>query len=97
MTSLPSIPELLVRTKALAALDLVLSPEWEYRYYSFNAAWSPNEQMASMRNGSGDEWWLVFHADGWAALKGLDHESEAWSKKRDELSLRGNSGRGTVP
>ena len=86
MTSLPAIPELLRRTKALAALELILSPEWEYRYYSFNAAWSPSEQMASMRDGCGDEWWLVFHTDGWAALKGLAHESEAWSKDGDKLS-----------
>jgi hypothetical protein len=86
MTSLPAIPDLIHRAKALAALELILSPEWEYRYYSFNANWSPSEQMASMRDGSGDEWWLVFHADGWAALKGLAHESEAWSKDGDKLS-----------
>src|SRR5678816_1485060 len=86
MLSLPAIPDLLRRTKALAALDLILSPEWEYRYYSFNAAWSPSELMASMRDGCGDEWWLVFHAHGWAALKGLAHESEAWSKDGDKLS-----------
>ena len=86
MTSLPAIPELLRRTKALAALDLILSPDWEYRYYSFNAAWSPSEQMASMRDGCGDEWWLVFHTAGWAALKGRAHESKAWSKERDKLS-----------
>lgn len=86
MTSLPVIPELLRRTKALAALDLILSPEWEYRYYSFNTAWSASEQMASMRDGCGDEWWLVFHSDGWAALKGLAHESDAWSKAGDALS-----------
>ena len=87
MTSLPAISELRRRTKALAALDLILSPEWEYRYYSFNAAWSPSEQMASMRDGCGDEWWLVFHSNGWAALKGLAHESEAWSKEGDRLSV----------
>jgi hypothetical protein len=87
MTSLPAISELRRRTKALAALDLILSPEWEYRYYSFNAAWSASEQMASMRDGCGDEWWLVFHSDGWAALKGLAHESEAWSKEGDKLSV----------
>src|SRR5258708_19217805 len=80
------MPELLRRTKALAALELILSPEWEYRHYSFNAAWSPSEQMASMRDGCGDEWWLVFHSEGWAALKGLAHESEAWSKDGDKLS-----------
>lgn len=91
MVALPSIPKLIQQTKALAALDLILSPEWEYRYYSFNARWAADEQMASMRNGSGDEWWIVFHKAGWAALKGLDHESSAWSKGRDRLSAALNS------
>ncbi len=86
MILLPAIPDLLRRTKALAALDLILSPEWQDRYYSFNAAWSASEQMASMRNGCGDEWWLVFHSDGWAALKGLAHDSDAWSKGGNKLS-----------
>lgn len=39
-----------------------------------------------MRDGCGDEWWIVFHSDGWAALKGLGHESPAWSKHREKLS-----------
>jgi hypothetical protein len=86
MTPLPAIPELLRRAKALAALDLILSPEWEYRYYSFNSVWSLSEQMAGMRDGCGNEWWLVFHSDGWAALKGLAHESDAWSKAGDQIS-----------
>lgn len=86
MIELPPIQALIQRTKALAALDLILSPDWQGRYYSFNSAWSPSEQMASMRNGCGDEWWIVFHESGWAALKGLDHESEAWSKGRGLLS-----------
>jgi hypothetical protein len=86
MVQLPSIDELVRRTQALATLDLIMSPEWEYRYYSFNAKWSPQERMASMRNGCGDEWWIVFHNDGWAALKGVDHESEAWSDGGQELS-----------
>jgi hypothetical protein len=86
MTELPSIPDLVRRTKALAALDLIMSPEWDTRYYSFNSKWSPHEQMASMRNGCGDEWWIVFHSDGWAALKGLGHESTAWSKGQEKLS-----------
>jgi len=87
MTVLPSIPDLVRRTKTLAALDLILSPDWQYRYYSFNTAWSPSEQMASMRDGCGDEWWMVFNSNGCAALKGLAHESEAWSEGRESLSL----------
>ena len=55
-------------------LDAILSPDWQYRHYSFNSRWSAGEQMASMRNGSGDEWFLLFAPWG-AALKGFAHES----------------------
>lgn len=86
MIDLPDITALVRRTQALAALDLILSPEWESRYYSFNTAWAPGQQMASMRDGCGGEWWLLFHADGWAALKGLEPDSEAWAEGGVELS-----------
>jgi hypothetical protein len=39
-----------------------------------------------MRDGCGDEWWIVFHTNGWAAIKGLAHESKAWFKGRSNLS-----------
>ena len=87
MTSLPKPYDLVRRAKALAALDLILSPDWEYRHYSFNSVWSSSEQMASMRDGCGDEWWIIFSACGWAALKGLAHESQAWSKGGRALSM----------
>jgi hypothetical protein len=86
MTILPSIPDLIRRAKALAALDLIMSPEWDGRYYSFDSTWSESEQMASMRDGCGDEWQVVFHADGWAALKGLGHESPAYATGGVQLS-----------
>jgi hypothetical protein len=86
MITLPPIDEVMKRAQALAALDLILSPDWQYRYYSFNRQWSPDEKMASMRNGSGDEWWIVYRRSGWAALKGLDHNSDAWSEGGPELS-----------
>jgi len=70
---LPSIPELRRRTQSLAMLDAILCPEWEDRYYSFNSAWGPGEEMASMRNGSGDDWFLLLDHAG-AALKGFAHE-----------------------
>jgi hypothetical protein len=59
---------------ALAMLDAVICPEWEYRYYSFNPDWSAGEEMASMRNGQGDDWFLLFGKAN-AALKGFAHES----------------------
>lgn len=86
MNSLPPFDAMIKRCRALAALDLILSPIWQYRHYSFDGHWSDHEVMASMRDGSGDAWWAVFHDDGWAALKGLGHESSAWSEHGETLS-----------
>lgn len=72
--ALPEPPALRRLTKALATLDAVLCPEWQYRHHSFNSRWGVGEQMASMRDGSGDEWFLLFAPWG-VALKGLAHES----------------------
>ncbi|MBN3794661.1 MULTISPECIES: hypothetical protein [Burkholderia] len=70
LNALPDIAGLMRLTQSLAILDAVLSPEWEYRYYSFNQAWADGEKMASMRNGSGDQWFAIFSAAG-AALHGV--------------------------
>jgi hypothetical protein len=61
--------------RGLAALDAMLCAEWEGRLYSFNQAWNPDrgERMASMRSGSGDDWFLVF-APGGVFLKAFWHE-----------------------
>jgi hypothetical protein len=44
------------------------SPEWEYRYYLVDSLWG-REMVASMRNGSGDEYFILFDDHG-AAIKG---------------------------
>lgn len=62
-------------TRALATLDAIVCEEWESRYYSFNSRWAPGERMASMRDGCGDEWFIVFCEAG-AFLKGFAHESQ---------------------
>ena len=72
--ALPSIDDLRRLCQSLAMLDAILEPEWQSRYYSFNSRWKPSEMMASMRNGSGDESFILFTADG-AAIKGFAHES----------------------
>lgn len=59
--------------QALAALDAIISPEWEYRYFSFNSRWGDGEMMGSRRNGSGDEMFVLFNNAG-AFIKGFDHE-----------------------
>ncbi|MEZ4319801.1 MAG: hypothetical protein R3F61_19965 [Myxococcota bacterium] len=57
--SLPPPDVLEHRARVLAVLDALLCPDWEYRYYSFNARWAPSQWMASMRDGSGSHWFLV--------------------------------------
>lgn len=59
-------------------LDAIMSPEWEYRYYSFDSEWSEGEMMASMRDGSGDHWFALIAPAG-IALHGLAHESPAFN------------------
>jgi hypothetical protein len=77
LSRLPDIATLRRLTQALATLDAVLSPEWESRYYSFNAGWSAGEQMASMRDGQGDHWFALFCPAG-VALLGLAHEAPSY-------------------
>jgi hypothetical protein len=74
LSQLPDIADLKALSQSLAMLDAILSPEWEYRSYSFNAHWSEGEMMASMRNGSGDEYFILFTPAG-AIIKGFAHEA----------------------
>jgi len=73
LSLLPDVDGLRRTLQAMAMLDAILRPEWEFRYYSFNAAWAEGEQMGSMRNGSGDDFFAHFSSAGcW--LKGFAHE-----------------------
>jgi hypothetical protein len=81
--ALPEIPTLRARCRALAVLDAIMSPEWESRYFSFTGRWKPGEQVASMRNGSGDEWSIVFSSAG-AFVRGFSHESPMSPAANDE-------------
>src|SRR5688572_188730 len=73
LSALPDISSLKRLSQSLAVLDAILSPEWEYRYYSFNAHWNDGESVASMRNGQGDHYFCLFNAAG-VILKGYCHE-----------------------
>lgn len=74
LASLPDVESLKRLSQSLAMLDAILSPEWEFRYYSFNSKWSESEMMASMRDGSGDDYFILFNSHG-AIIKGFAHES----------------------
>jgi hypothetical protein len=74
LKTLPDIDRLKALCQSLAMLDAIMSLEWEYRYFSFDSKWDLNEMMASMRNGQGDDFYILFNKHG-AIIKGFDHES----------------------
>ena len=88
LSQMPSIESLEMLSQSIAMLDAILCPQWDYRYFSFNAAWddSANERMASMRNGSGDEYFLLLGPKG-AILKGFDHEAPMSPWARDPVAV----------
>ncbi|MFD7757640.1 hypothetical protein [Streptomyces sp. NPDC059757] len=61
---LPEPETVRARSKAMAMLDAVLSPDWEMRYYSYDIQWAPGEELASMRDGCGNDYAVVFPAAG---------------------------------
>jgi hypothetical protein len=68
---LPPIEVLRRRCQALAVLECVIGGGEPY--YTYTREWGDDE-AALMSNGSGDEWALVFTADG-AFIRVFDHES----------------------
>ncbi|WP_416969329.1 hypothetical protein [Streptomyces sp. 4F14] len=71
---LPDITALRDHCRSLAVLEAILSPAWGDRWHSFDTNWSETEEAAMMRNGSGDEYSIVFSPAG-AYLRGFAHES----------------------
>ena len=74
LSLLPNIEELRLLMQSLAMLDAILEEKWEYRYYSYNAKWSKNSEVAFIRDGSGDEYFAMFRANS-AIIKGFAHAS----------------------
>ena len=72
---LPAPSVLMHLSRALALLDAIVCDEEAYRYYRFDPNWGEGQQLASMSNGSGDEYAIVFGTDT-AFVRGFDHESD---------------------
>ena len=62
--ALPAAADLQRLAQALAVLDAINSPDWEYRYYSYNPAWAPDEAVLEMRDGEGDQLLILFRPEG---------------------------------
>ena len=60
LSFLPDVEQLRRLLQSMAMLDAILCPEWDLRYYSFNARWADGEQMGSMRDGCGDDLFVHF-------------------------------------
>ncbi|GAA0723052.1 hypothetical protein [Dactylosporangium roseum] len=71
---LPDVENLRNISRSLAALDAIVMLDWESRYYSYDSTWGADEQLASMKNDSGDEYSIVFGPTG-VFIRGFDHES----------------------
>ena len=94
LEKLSGINDLKRLLQSLAVLDLIMSPEWEDRYYSFDSRWGEGETMGSMRNGSGDSFNALFDSNG-CFFKGFAHEYphsswhdgnlEKWKKILDKV------------
>ncbi|MBE7635158.1 hypothetical protein F7642_12575 [Tenacibaculum finnmarkense genomovar ulcerans] len=72
---IPNPEDLQKLCKSISALEAIISPEWEYRYYSYQKDWSESEEFCEMRNGQGDQMLIVYSKDG-TCINGFAHESE---------------------
>jgi hypothetical protein len=61
---LPDISELRDRCRALAMLEAIVGYGSAYPTYVYDARWAPGVELASMRNGGGDEWDVAATVDG---------------------------------
>jgi hypothetical protein len=86
LTLLPEIDRLKQLCQAIAALDAIISPEWEYRYFSYDSNWGPGEECASMRDGQGDEYLILFNASG-AMINGMAQEIEPWEPDAQQIPV----------
>jgi hypothetical protein len=72
---IPDVPTVKRVSRALAVLDLILNEDEDIlNFFAFDARWSETEEAALMRDGSGNEYSIVFSPDG-AFAYGFDHES----------------------
>ena len=72
---LPNPNELKRICKSISALEAIICPEWEFRYYSYQKDWSETEEFCEMRNGQGDQMLIVFSENG-TCINEFAHESE---------------------
>lgn len=74
LSDIPPNPQLKQLCQSIAMLEVIVMPDSQWRYYSFTKNWDDEIDLFSMRNGSGDEFIVVFTQHG-VLIKGFAHES----------------------
>ena len=90
LENLPEIETLKNLCKSISTLEAIICRDWEYRYYSYQNDWDEErgEECMQMRNGSGDEFFIMFSKFG-AVINGFAHESEMANWEEIEIEQKG--------
>ena len=83
---MPDIEALRTHMQQLAAITAVFDVEYGEPQFAFDPRWGKHEQIATNKNGSGDELFIHFTQEG-CFIKGFAHESEMTPYKRDDRSI----------
>ncbi|WP_306643935.1 hypothetical protein [Sanyastnella coralliicola] len=75
MNLLPKSVELRQKCKSISALEAILSPDWQYRYFSYQKDWSVSEEVCEIRHGNGDQVLILFTDHG-TCINGFAQESK---------------------
>lgn len=83
---LPAISTVRAWSIVLAAADAIMCEDPLWRYFAFERSWRGGGELASMSDGSGNDYWIVFRPAG-VYIRGFDHESPLSPFARDPLGL----------
>lgn len=75
--------------KGISALEIIMSEDWDIRYYSYNSEWGEKEEVFEMRNGSDQHMLILFGLNG-CAISGVDEELYDWERdipKIEDITL----------
>lgn len=86
LNRLPEIGLLQQNMQAMAALEAVFAVDFGEPVYDFLPKWTANEQVATVKNGSGDELFVHFTSAG-CFIKGFAHESVMSPARADRDAL----------
>ena len=87
------IENLRKKIKILALLDAIIEQEWQDRFFSYNSNWSSSEEMGSLRDGCGGEWFLWISGDlaGYKCLSPDDGLMTDVQEVKDKAHISYNS------